>query len=82
VERLAPSEAEKVAAYGVRAGDVGAPATPGVMAPTVWGGGGWRKRETEKPLDDGDTSGSTGTLAVNRSGRAGLKEGAVVAVEE
>jgi hypothetical protein len=31
VERSAPSGAEKETAYGVRAGDVGAPATPGVM---------------------------------------------------
>jgi hypothetical protein len=31
-------------------------------------------------LDDGDTSGSSSTLTVNRSGRAGLKEGADVEV--
>jgi hypothetical protein len=33
-------------------------------------------------MDDCDASGSPGTLAVNRSGRAVLKEGAVVAVGE
>jgi hypothetical protein len=38
-----------------------------------------RKKET---LDDCDTPGSTGNLAANRSGRAGFKEGADVAVEE
>jgi hypothetical protein len=54
---------------------VGVPATPGVM--------GERGREKSgKPLDDCDTCVSTGTLAVNRSGRAGLKEGAVEAVGE
>jgi hypothetical protein len=37
VEMSAPSKTEKEAAYGVRAGDVGAPASPGVMAPTVGG---------------------------------------------
>jgi hypothetical protein len=47
-----------------------------------------RERESERArrktnlLDDCDASGSTGTLAVNRSGRAVLKEGAVVAVGE
>jgi hypothetical protein len=42
-----------------------------------------REKEREKKrktLDEGDTSGSPGTLAGNRSGRAGLKEGADVAV--
>jgi hypothetical protein len=43
VEELAPSKAEKEAAHGVRAGYVGALATPGVMAPTVW-----RERERDK----------------------------------
>jgi hypothetical protein len=33
-------------------------------------------------VDDGDTSGFPGTLAVNRSGRSGLKEGSDVAVGE
>jgi hypothetical protein len=49
--------------------------------PHCWerGKGRWRERERRKPLDDCNASGSTGTLAVNRSGRAGLKEGAVVA---
>jgi hypothetical protein len=37
VEGLAPSKVEKEAAQKVRAGDVGALATPGVMAPTVGG---------------------------------------------
>jgi hypothetical protein len=32
VEGSAPSEAEKEAAHGIRAGDVEAQATPGVMA--------------------------------------------------
>jgi hypothetical protein len=35
VERLATSEAEKEAAYVVRAGNVGAPATRNSSAPTV-----------------------------------------------
>jgi hypothetical protein len=35
-----------------------------------------------KTLDDFDTPGSTGNLAVNRSGRVGIKEGADVAVGE
>jgi hypothetical protein len=33
------------------------------------------EREKAKTLDDCDTPGSTGNLAANRSGRAGLKEG-------
>jgi hypothetical protein len=41
-----------------------------------------RQRERKKTFDDGDTSGSTGTLARNRSGRAVLKEGADVTVGE
>jgi hypothetical protein len=41
-----------------------------------------REREKAKSLDDFDTPGSTGNLAANRSGRAGLKEGVDVAVEE
>jgi hypothetical protein len=44
-----------------------------------------RVREQEKIkklMNDCDASGSTGTLAVNRSGRAGLKEGADVEVGE
>jgi hypothetical protein len=40
-----------------------------------------RERKSNS-LDDCDTPGSTGNLAANRSGRAGLKEGADVAVEE
>jgi hypothetical protein len=40
-----------------------------------------RDRE-RKPWDDGNTSGSTGTLKGNRSGRGGLKEGADVAFGE
>jgi hypothetical protein len=42
-----------------------------------------RERERERKeitLDDGDTPGSTGILAVSRSVRAGLKKGAVLAV--
>jgi hypothetical protein len=35
VEGLAPSEAEKEAAHGVIAGDMGAPSTSGVMSPPV-----------------------------------------------
>jgi hypothetical protein len=38
------------------------------------------KREKRRTLDDGDTSGSPGTLAGNRSRRAGVKEGADIAV--
>jgi hypothetical protein len=43
-----------------------------------------RERESEKAkiLDDCDTPGSTGNLAANRSGRAGLKGGADVTVGE
>jgi hypothetical protein len=41
-----------------------------------------RERKDKKLLDDCDASGSTGTLAVYRSGRAALKEGADVAVGE
>jgi hypothetical protein len=43
-----------------------------------------RERESKKAktLDDCDLSESSSTLAVNCSGRAGLKEGADVAVEE
>jgi hypothetical protein len=40
VEGVASSETEKEAAHGVRARDVGAPATQGVKAPPVAGGGG------------------------------------------
>jgi hypothetical protein len=36
----------KETAHGIRAGDVGAPATPGVMAPTVRGG----ERERERKV--------------------------------
>jgi hypothetical protein len=39
-----------------------------------------REREKGRTSDDGDTSGSSGMLAGNRSGQAGLKEGADVAV--
>jgi hypothetical protein len=49
------------------------------MAPTV---GRERERKGMKNLDDCYASGSPGTLAVNRSGRAGLNEGAVVAAGE
>jgi hypothetical protein len=35
VEESAPSEDEKESAHGIRAGNVGAPATPGIMDPTV-----------------------------------------------
>jgi hypothetical protein len=35
VEGTTPSETEKEIVHGVRAGNVGAPATPGVTAPTV-----------------------------------------------
>jgi hypothetical protein len=41
-----------------------------------------REREKAKTLDDDDTTGSPGNLTVNRSVRAGLKEGADVAVGE
>jgi hypothetical protein len=59
VERSTPSEAEKEAVHGVRAGDVGAPATLGNFAHT-----GWKKRK--KTLNNGDTPGSTGTLTASR----------------
>jgi hypothetical protein len=75
MEGSALSEAEKEDAHGVRAGYVRAPATPGVMAHR-------RKERKRRLLDDGDASGFTGTLAVTRSGRGGLREGAVVAVKE
>jgi hypothetical protein len=39
-----------------------------------------REREKAKTLDDCDTTGPSGTLTVNRSGRAVLKERADVAV--
>jgi hypothetical protein len=52
VESSAPSEAEKEAAHGVRAGYVGAPATPGVMAPHCWREGGGRERERVKRKDN------------------------------
>jgi hypothetical protein len=35
VEGTAPSETEKERVHGVRAGNVGAPVTPWVIAPTV-----------------------------------------------
>jgi hypothetical protein len=69
-----------------RAGYGGAPATSGVIIPI-----GEQERERErkegerekaKTLGDGNTTGSPGTLTVNRLGRAGLKEGADVAVGE
>jgi hypothetical protein len=44
VEGLAPSEAEKEAAHGIRAGYVGAPVTQAVMVH-------WGKEKQEKPLD-------------------------------
>jgi hypothetical protein len=45
VEKLAPSEMKKEIVHGVRAGYMGAPATPGVIAPTV---GRERERERER----------------------------------
>jgi hypothetical protein len=76
MEGSAPSEAGKEAMLGVgRAGYKGVPTTPRIIDPTVG-------RKRRKPLDDFDASGSTGTLAVNCSGRAGLKKGAVVAAGE
>jgi hypothetical protein len=74
VEGSATSETEKDAAYGTGAGNVEAPASTARERE--------RERERERTLDDGDTSGSPGNLEVNRSGRAGLKEGVVVAVGE
>jgi hypothetical protein len=64
---------------------VRAPATPGDMAPI-----GEKVRvslrecegEKANTFDDCDTTGARGNLAANRSGRAGLKEGADVAVGE
>jgi hypothetical protein len=41
-----------------------------------------RVKKEETTVDDCDTHGSTGNLAANRLGRAGLKKGAKVAVEE
>jgi hypothetical protein len=46
VERSAPSEAEKEAAHAIRPGDVGAPATQGVMSQ-------WGKEKRGKSLDYG-----------------------------
>jgi hypothetical protein len=45
VERLAPSETKKEIVHTVRAGYVGAPPTPVVIAPTVE-----REREREREL--------------------------------
>jgi hypothetical protein len=67
VEWSAPSEAEKEDAHGVRAGYVGTPATPGVMAHPR------KEKKIRKPLDDGHTSGFTGTLAMSRSRPAALR---------
>jgi hypothetical protein len=39
VKESTPSEDEKKATYGVRAGDVGAATTPGLYGPHCWGGG-------------------------------------------
>jgi hypothetical protein len=62
MEGSAPSKAEKEASHGVRARYVGALSTPWVMAHH-------RKEEKKiKPLDDGDTLGFTGTLAMICSG--------------
>jgi hypothetical protein len=81
VEGSTPSEAEKESVGVRRAGYGGAPATQGVFVPI---GETEKKSEREKKqkktLDDGDTTGPPGTLTVNRSGRAVLKEGADVAV--
>jgi hypothetical protein len=57
----------------------GAPATLGVIPTTEKVRVSERKSKT---LDDCDTPGSTGNLAANRSGRAGLKGGADIAVGE
>jgi hypothetical protein len=46
VEGSAPSETKKETVHGVRAGFVGAPATPGVIAPLL----GEREREREKNI--------------------------------
>jgi hypothetical protein len=43
---------------------------------------GRERKAKKKTFDDCDTPGSTGNLAANRSGRAGIKEGADVAVGE
>jgi hypothetical protein len=40
------------------------------------------KKQKKKTLDDHDKPGSTSNLAANHSGRAGLKQGGDVAVEE
>jgi hypothetical protein len=45
---------------------MGLPATPGVMAQRA------NEKKERKSLGDGDTPGSTGNLAVSRSGRADL----------
>jgi hypothetical protein len=42
----------------------------------------WEREKRRKLLDDYDTSGSTGTLAVKQSGRAGPKAGEDVAFQE
>jgi hypothetical protein len=68
VEGSAPSLAKKEDAHGT-------PTTPGVMAHC-------RKERKIKPSGDGDASRFPGTLAVSRSGRAGLSDEAVLAVRE
>jgi hypothetical protein len=51
--------------------------------PHWWESGSENEREWKgKSSDDCDTPGSTGNLAANRSGQAGLKKGEEVAVEE
>jgi hypothetical protein len=69
VEGLIPSKTEEKPTNGIsirRAGYVGAPATPGVMAHCR------KEKKIRKPLDDCDTCGSTGTLAVSHSGQVAL----------
>jgi hypothetical protein len=66
VEGLTPTKTAKETAQRVGASNVEAPATQDSLAPNIGGGG--EKRESRKPLDDCDTSGSTGKLAVSRSG--------------
>jgi hypothetical protein len=51
VERSAPSKTKKEIMHGVRAGHVGAPATPGVIAPPGW------KRERERERERGENFG-------------------------
>jgi hypothetical protein len=69
VEESTPSEMEKETTHWAEGGDVDALATKDSLAHTA----GRKREKTKNNLDEGDTPGSTGTLAVSRSGRAALR---------